>query len=106
MLGTVSRNERFHETPIKILQGITRCLAQAAGASSQPRPDIDKPNAANHSKFGTQLCGRTPGMHYQEILHVLSDDGWEFFDLEGDHIEKTHARRILDFKSLRSRSGQ
>ena len=30
-------------------------------------------------------------MRLQEIFYVLSDDRRQFFDLEGNHIEKTHA---------------
>src|SRR5438552_10224643 len=48
-LGTVSRNERFHEAQVEILQGITRRLAQAAGASLQLRSNKGQPDAANHS---------------------------------------------------------
>src|SRR5215211_4696564 len=79
-VGTVARNERFHEAQVEIFQGITRCLAQAACASLQLGPDIDKPDAANHSKFGTQLCGRTAWMRFQEIFHVLSDYRRQFVD--------------------------
>ena len=77
---------------LKILQCVTRCLAQTACASLQLRPDIGKPDAANHAKLGTQLCGRTAWMRFQKILHILSDDRRQLFDLEGDHIQKTHAR--------------
>ncbi|PYL20547.1 MAG: hypothetical protein DMF44_14635 [Verrucomicrobia bacterium] len=31
-------------------------------------------------------------MRFQKILHILSDDRRQLFDLEGDHIRKTHAR--------------
>jgi hypothetical protein len=37
-------------------------------------------------------------MRFQEIFHVLSDDSRQFFDLEGDHIQKTHAHTFLDSK--------
>ena len=91
LLGTVSRNERFHEAPVEILQRVTRCLAQATGASLELMPDIGKPDAANYSQFGAQLCGRTAWMRVQKILYVLSDDRRQFFDLDVDHIQKTHA---------------
>jgi hypothetical protein len=60
--------------------------AQSTGTSLQFRHDIGKPDAANYSKFGTQLGGRTAWMRFQEIFNVLSDGGRQFFDLEGDHI--------------------
>src|SRR4051812_31015208 len=69
--GRISRNEQFHEPQVEIVQGVTRCVTQTAGGSSQLRPDIGEPNAADHSKLGTQLCGRTAWMHFQEIFHVL-----------------------------------
>ena len=86
MLGTVSRNERFHEAQVEILQSITRSLAQATRALLQPKPDIGKPDVANQSQFQAQLCGGTTRMHFQEIFHVLSDHRRQFFDLEGGHI--------------------
>src|SRR5262245_55953938 len=96
LVGTVPRNERLQEAQVEILYGITRRLPQATGASLQLRPDIGKPDTANHPKFWTQLCARTGWMRFQEIFHVLSDHRWQFFDLEGDHIDRTHAPRSLD----------
>src|SRR5215216_1089759 len=47
-LETVSRNERFHETEVEILQGITRRLSHATSAAFQLGPDISEPDGANH----------------------------------------------------------
>lgn len=96
MLGTVSRNERFHKAQIEIFQSITRRLAKATGAALQFMSDVRKPDIANYSEFGTQLCRWTKWMRFQKIFHVLSDDRWQFFDLEGDHIQETQAHTRLD----------
>jgi hypothetical protein len=37
-------------------------------------------------------------MSVQEILHVLSDGRRQFFDLDGDHIQKTHNHTFLDLR--------
>jgi hypothetical protein len=85
-LATIPRDERFQEAHVKIFQSITRRLTQATSASLQLGPDIGKPDAAKHSKFGTQLCSRTAWMRLQKVLYVFSDNGRQFFDLEGHHI--------------------
>src|SRR5215475_8360273 len=48
VLGTISRNQWFHEAQVEFLQGVTRCLAQVTCASLQLRPDIGKPDGAKH----------------------------------------------------------
>jgi hypothetical protein len=104
--GTISRNEQFHEAQVEILQGVTRCSTQPAGGSLQLRADVGEPNAANHSKLGTQLCRRTPWMCFQKFFHVFSEPRRQFLGLEREHIQKTHAHAFLDCQTLRSRSGR
>jgi hypothetical protein len=38
-------------------------------------------------------------MCVQEILYVLPDGWRQFFDLDGDHIQKTQIHTFLDFKN-------
>ena len=80
------------ETLSRRRETLAKPCNQAACASLQLRPDIGKPDAANHAKLGTQLRGRAAWMRFQKILDILSDDRRQMFDLEGDHIQKTHAR--------------
>src|ERR1041384_6683681 len=102
--GAVSRNKRFHEAEVEILQSIAWRLTQATGTSLELGPDISKPDRAEHPEFRTQLRGWTAWMHFQEIFHVLSYDRRQFFDLEEYHIQETHTPSNLDCPSARRRS--
>ena len=85
-MGTVSRNDRFHEVPVEILQCVEWRRSQTARAWSQLRPDKGQPDIANHSHSGAESCGWAARMLVKKVLYILLYETGKLFDCNRDHI--------------------
>src|SRR5213596_3840639 len=71
--GAVSRNERLHEMPVEICQGVARRFPQSAGAPPHFWADKCQPDVADHSHSWAQTCSRGARMIFEIVLDILLD---------------------------------
>src|SRR5918996_1755037 len=70
VLGTVSRNEPFHEVPVEIFQCVAGCWSETARAGPQLRSNRGQPGTADHSHPRPQPCCGTSRIVLEEGLDV------------------------------------
>src|SRR6266487_85592 len=97
--GAVSRNERLHEMPVEICQGVARRFPQSAGAPPHFWTDKCQPDVADHSHSWAQTCSRAARMIFEIVLDILFDHRRQLFNCKRDHIPETCANCHLDVKA-------
>jgi hypothetical protein len=103
--GAITRDDRFHEIPVKILQGTDRRVAQAAVAFEQPGSDKGEPDFAHHSYFWPEPGCRAARVQFQKFVYVRPYCRREHLDGNSNHTKETLLIPAADSLKLAGTAG-